>query len=185
MSDDSVPKQSTNADPHADADSPPVDTTAADSAEKKDVLITPDGQELDLGILGTAKIDPEGSSPVKNPNRLNALKYGIAGLIYVLVREQSIQLATGATIIVVIVGIWLGVNAIGWALLVLALGAVWITECLNTAIEASINLGTSDPHPMAKVGKDVAAAASLIASLVFILIVLLILVPRVLDRLSA
>jgi diacylglycerol kinase len=80
--------------------------------------------------------------------------------------------------------LWLQVGVFSWALLVLALGSVWVTECLNTAIEASINLGTSDPHPMAKIGKDVASAAALVASIMFVLIVILILLPRIIDRLS-
>ncbi|MCA9909825.1 MAG: diacylglycerol kinase family protein, partial [Anaerolineae bacterium] len=71
-----------------------------------------------------------------------------------------------------------------WALLTLSLGAVWITECLNTAIEATINLESPEPHPMAKIGKDVAATASLVASAVFVIIVILILLPRLFDRLA-
>lgn len=158
----------------------------SEKAEKKEVLVTPDGEELDMSIVGTMQIDPGkygGSS--KNPNRLASMKYGIAGLLYLLKREQSIQVASAVTVVTLIVGIWLGVNSFYWAILALALGAVWITEALNTAIEASIDLGTSEIHPMAKVGKDVASAASLISSVVFAVVVLLILVPRILDRINA
>jgi diacylglycerol kinase len=87
--------------------------------------------------------------------------------------------------ITVIVGLWLQIGTFSWALLVVALGAVWVTECLNTAIEASIDLGTSDPHPMAKVGKDVASAAALVSSLVFVMVVALILLPRLIEKLSS
>ncbi len=66
----------------------------------------------------------------------------------------------------------------------LALGGVWVTECVNTAIEAAIDLGTSAPHPLAKIGKDVASTAALVSAIVFGVIVLLILLPRVLDRLA-
>lgn len=159
--------------------------SAPPEEEKKDVLITPDGEELDLSILGTMKIDPDGHSATKNPNRLASLKYGVAGLLYLLRREKSIQFATAATLIVVVVSIWLEISAFSWALIILALGAVWITESLNTAIEATIDLETSDPHPMAKVGKDVASTASLIATIVFVLVVLLILFPRISERLAA
>ena len=56
-----------------------------------------------------------------------------------------------------------------------------MTECLNTAIEAAIDLGTSDPHPLAKIGKDVASTAALVSAIVFVVIVILILV-HALDR---
>lgn len=149
----------------------------------KDVLLTPDGEEIDLSVVGTMKIDP-GNGKVKNTNRLQSLKYAVAGLLYVLVREQSIQFASVVTVIVIVVGLWLEIPVFYWAFLTLALGAIWITECLNTAIEAAIDLGTSDPHPLAKVGKDVASAAALVATIMFIIIVVLTLLPRIIDRLN-
>lgn len=155
-----------------------------DQNEERDVLVTPEGEELDLSVGGTMKLDASEFSPVTNKNRFSSLKYGLAGLLYILRREQSIQLATGITVIVIAVGIWLNIGPLSWALLTLSLGAVWITECLNTAIEATINLESPEPHPMAKIGKDVAATASLIASGVFVIIVILILLPRLFDRLA-
>jgi diacylglycerol kinase len=163
----------------------PDSNKSVEGEPEKDVLVTPDGEELDLSIVGTMKIDPDQHSPVSNPSRLKSLKYAIAGLLYVLVREQSIKLAMVVSGITVIVGLWLQIGTFSWALLVVALGAVWVTECLNTAIEASIDLGTSDPHPMAKVGKDVASAAALVSSLVFVMVVALILLPRLIEKLSS
>jgi len=150
--------------------------------DRKDVLITPDGQELDLGITGTMKLDPPGRT--SNPNRLASVKYALAGLLYVLTHEQSIKLATMVTLIVIVIGVWLHLSVLSWALLTLALGGVWVTECVNTAIEAAIDLGTSAPHPLAKIGKDVASTAALVSAIVFGVIVILILVPRLIERLA-
>lgn len=150
--------------------------------KKKDVLVTPEGEEIDLGIMGTMKLNPEGEK--KNPNRIASVKYAIAGLLYVLTHEQSIKFATIVTVVVVVIGLWLGVGAFSWALLTIALGAVWVTECLNTAIEASIDIGAPEPHPLAKIGKDVASTAALVSSIVFVIIVVLILLPPLLNRIS-
>jgi undecaprenol kinase len=150
--------------------------------DTKDVLITPDGQELDLGITGTMKLDPPGRT--SNPHRLASIKYALAGLLYVLTHEQSIQWATVVTLIILVLGVWLDISVLSWALLTLALGGVWVTECLNTAIEAAIDLGTSDPHPLAKIGKDVASTAALVSTIVFVVIVILILLPHVIDRIT-
>jgi diacylglycerol kinase len=150
--------------------------------DHKDVLITPDGQELELGITGTMKLDPPGRT--SNPNRLASVKYALAGLLYVLTHEQSIKLATMVTLIVIVIGVWLHISVLSWALLTLALGGVWVTECVNTAIEAAIDLGTNAPHPLAKIGKDVASTAALVSAIVFVVIVILILVPRLLERIA-
>jgi diacylglycerol kinase len=149
---------------------------------KKDVLVTPEGEELDLGITGTMKLNPEGEN--KNANRLASVKFAIAGLLYVLTHEQSIKFATVVTLIVVAIGLWLRIGIFSWALLVLALGAVWITECLNTAIEASIDIGAPEPQALAKIGKDVASTAALVSSIVFMIIVALILLPPLLEKIS-
>jgi len=153
-----------------------------EQGENKDVLITPDGQAIDLGITGTMKLDPLGR--MSNPNRLASVKYAIAGLLYVLTHEQSIKLATIVTLIVIVIGVWLHISVLSWALLTLAIGGVWVTECLNTAIEAAIDIGTSDPHPLAKIGKDVASTAALVSAIVFVVLVILILVPRLIDRIA-
>jgi diacylglycerol kinase len=157
----------------------PIEKTHG-KVDNKDVLITPDGQEIELGITGTMKLDPPGRS--SNPNRLASIKYALAGLLYVLTHEQSIQWATMVTLIVLVLGVWLHISVLSWALLTLALGGVWVTECLNTAIEAAIDLGTSEPHPLAKIGKDVASTAALVSTIVFVVIVILILLPRVIER---
>ena len=135
-----------------------------------------------MGIMGTMKLDPPGRSP--NPNRLTSIKYALAGLLYVLTHEQSIQLATLVTLIILVLGVWLDISVWSWALLTLALGGVWVTECINTAIEAAIDIGTSEPHPLAKIGKDVASTAALVSAIVFVVIVILILAPLLIDRIT-
>jgi diacylglycerol kinase len=156
----------------------------ADDGGDEDVLVTPQGEKLDMSITGTMNLDAGASSPKTNPDRLQSMKFAVAGLLYVLKREQSIQIVSIISIVVVVLGLWVGLNTVTWALLLLALGAVWVTECLNTAIEAAINLATDEVHPLAKIGKDVASAAALLSTIVFVLIALLVLVPPVLRALS-
>ena len=67
-------------------------------------------------------------------------------------------------------------------LMVLAAGIVWTTELLNTAIESAVNLATTEYHPMARVAKDVASGATLIASLTAIIVGLSILIPAAIEK---
>ena len=61
-------------------------------------------------------------------------------------------------------GIALRLPPLGWGLLLLGIAFVLAVELLNTALEAVVDLVSPDDHPLAKIAKDVAAAAVLVAA---------------------
>ena len=71
-----------------------------------------------------------------------------------------------------------------WAIIILTVALVWAAEFANTALEAVVDLASPEKHPLAKVGKDVGAAAVLIAALTAVLVGLLILGPPLWERLA-
>ncbi len=79
--------------------------------------------------------------------------------------------------LVILLGLWLRLTFQDWAILVLTIAMVFTAEFINTAIEAVVDLASPAHHPLAKVGKDVGAAAVLVAALAAILVGLLILGP--------
>ena len=89
-----------------------------------------------------------------------------------------------ASAIVLVVGIWLEIDRRDWALLALANGLVWIGEFTNAAIEAAVNLSSPQLHPLARLAKDIAAAAVLLSALIASLVGALILLPPLLHRLA-
>jgi diacylglycerol kinase len=100
-------------------------------------------------------------------------------------RQKNTRIQLAATIAVVAVGFWLGIETEDWAVLVLTIGGVWTAEFINAAIEATVNLSATGIHPMAKVAKDVAGAAVLIAAVVALLVGALILGPHLAEKLIA
>jgi diacylglycerol kinase len=92
---------------------------------------------------------------------------------------------TLATVGVIVLGIWLRIDRSGWVGLILAIGVVWVTELANTALEAAIDLAMPQEHPMAQIGKDVAAAMVLTAALCAAVIGALILLPALLTRVTS
>ncbi len=90
--------------------------------------------------------------------------------------------ATVATL-VFIVALWLQIPPRDWAVLILTIAMVFTAEFINTSIEAVVDLASPVHHPLAKVGKDVGAAAVLIAALAAALVGLLILGPPLWARL--
>ncbi len=70
----------------------------------------------------------------------------------------------GAAIVVLLASLFLKVTPLEFALLALSILLVLCTELLNTAIEAVVDLVSPDFHPLAKIAKDTAAGAVLVAS---------------------
>lgn len=116
-------------------------------------------------------------------SRIVSLHNAFAGLWYVIKTQKNAWIHAVATVIVLAMSIWLGVPPRDMAVLLLTVAAVWTAEFLNTALEAVVDLASPQKHPLAKVGKDVGAAAVLIAALASVLIGLLILGPPLWQRL--
>lgn len=89
------------------------------------------------------------------------------------------------TVGVVLLGLWLGLGRYDWALLAIVIGLVWMAEFVNTSLEAVVDLASPDLHPLAKAGKDVAAAAVLTGAITSVIVGGLILGPPLLSKLSA
>lgn len=135
-------------------------------------------------LTSTAKIDPDQYSLITSTSRRASLTYALAGWLYMLRRQKNTRIQAVASIVIFLVSLWLQIDLLSWALIILAITIVWMAEFLNAAVEAAINLSTSEYHPMAKVGKDVAAAAVLLGVVSSVLIGLLVLGPPLLLRLG-
>lgn len=139
-------------------------------------------KELVETITGTMKIDPDEFSPITSTSRLSSFSYALAGWLYMLRRQKNTRIQAVASVIVIAVALWLQVDWIGLALLVLAITIVWMAEFINAAVEAAVNLATQEIHPMARVGKDVASAAVLLGVVASVVIGMLVMLPPLLER---
>ena len=88
------------------------------------------------------------------------------------------------SIAVILVSFWLQLVPRDWAVIVMAIALVWTAEFLNTALEAVVDLASPKQHYLARVGKDVGAAAVLIAAFSAALIGFLVLGPPLWNRLQ-
>ncbi len=61
---------------------------------------------------------------------------------------------------------------------------VWTAEFLNTALEIVVDLASPDLHPLARAGKDVGAAAVLIAATSAVVIGIILLGLPLIERLK-
>jgi diacylglycerol kinase (ATP) len=118
-------------------------------------------------------------------SRIASFGHAFRGWVYVLKTQHNARIHAVAAAFVFVLGVWLRVPARDWAILILTITMVFTAEFINTAIEAVVDLASPRKHPLAKVGKDVGAAAVLIAALAAVLIGLLILGPPLLEKLSS
>jgi diacylglycerol kinase (ATP) len=118
-------------------------------------------------------------------SRARSFVYAFHGWGYVLRTQQNAWIHAVISLAVFALGLWLGLRPQEWAILILTMAMVWAAEIVNTAIEAVVDLASPFRHPLAKVGKDVGAAAVLIAALASVVIGLLILGPPLYARVLA
>lgn len=141
-------------------------------------------QVLDT-VTSTMKINPNDYTELTNsPNRVQSLGYALAGWLYMLRHQKNTRIMAAASILIGALALWLQIDLSDWAVLVLTITMVWMAEFLNAAVEAVINLASPGYHPMAKVGKDVAAAAVLLGVVASVIVGLLLLGPPLLAKLS-
>jgi diacylglycerol kinase (ATP) len=111
-------------------------------------------------------------------SRIKAFGYAFSGWWFVIRTQRNAWIHMLVSVLVIIMSFILRISASDWALILLAIAMVWIAEFLNTALEAVVDLATNhQQHELARVGKDVGAAAVLIAATSSALIGLLILGP--------
>ncbi|MCX7669331.1 MAG: diacylglycerol kinase family protein [Anaerolineae bacterium] len=90
---------------------------------------------------------------------LRSFSYAFAGLGYAIRTQRNLRIHLIIAVLVVVAAAILQVTAAEWAILLLTIGVVVSAELVNTVAELAVDLLTQEYHPMAKVAKDVGAAA--------------------------
>ena len=85
-----------------------------------------------------------------------------------------------ATVLVTVVGFLLGLTLYEWLFIITICGSIAASEFINSAIEATVDLVTTDVHPLAKIAKDTASSATLILCIVAFIGAIIIFGPKLL-----
>ena len=114
--------------------------------------------------------------------RAFAFRYAFSGWWFVIRTQRNAWIHAVATAAVLVMSFWLRLSLLEWAVILLAVAMVWMAEFLNTALEAVVDLASPQHHELAKVGKDVGAAAVLITAASSALIGFLVLGPPLWEK---
>ena len=109
---------------------------------------------------------------------LQSFNYAFEGIIWVLRTQRNMRIHFGIAIVILILAFAYDVTRLELIALMLAIAFVLITEMINTAVEAATDVATTSFDPLAKLAKDIAAGAVLIASVNAIVIGYLVLADR-------
>jgi|SRR5581483_11779905 len=114
---------------------------------------------------------------------VRSFRFAAAGLRYLARTQPNFRVHLAIGVAALTTGVALEISAVEMVELLLTIGLVLVAEALNTAIEAAVDLASPEFHPLARIAKDAAAAAVLIAAIVAVLVGLVVLGPRLLERL--
>ena len=97
--------------------------------------------------------------------RIKSFQFAWRGVTILLRTQPNARVHLLATVVVLLLAAMTNRTRLDWALLLLAVGLVWVAETLNTAIEFLTNLVSPEWCPLAGQVKDLSAAAVLLAAM--------------------
>jgi diacylglycerol kinase (ATP) len=116
------------------------------------------------------------------PSIFESFNYAIEGVVHVLRTQRNMRIHFGIAVAVLATAGAVGVSKIELIALLLAIAFVLIAEMINSALEGAIDVATTSFDPMAKLAKDIAAGAVLIASVNAVAIGYLVFAGKAADK---
>lgn len=97
-----------------------------------------------------------------------AFKFGCAfkGLWIAVLADNSFKVHIIFLVLTAVVATVLGFSLVEWAIVLLAIGLVFVSELFNTAIEHLVRMFTQEYHELAEKLLDISAGAVLFAAIV-------------------
>ena len=99
-----------------------------------------------------------------------SFRHAFAGIAHLVRTQPNARIHLAITLAVVIAGLWVGLPGRDWAVIAVTVGLVFIAEAFNTALEAAVDLASSERHPLAKASKDVGAGAVTLAAIAAVVV---------------
>lgn len=114
-------------------------------------------------------------------NILNKCKYSLQGLYYCFQNESSFLLEAITACIIIILGIVFDIEFLEWVISFGSLALISITELINTAIEATVDMVTQEYNEYAKIAKDCGSAATGVMTVLATIVNLIIFIPYIME----
>lgn len=96
---------------------------------------------------------------------IESFNYAVSGIIIALKTEKNMRIHYLIALSVILLSLFFDFSRTEFLLLLFAISLVVVAEMINTALERVVDLITEEFHPLARLVKDVAAGAVLIATI--------------------
>ncbi|SHF69591.1 diacylglycerol kinase family protein [Pedobacter caeni] len=110
---------------------------------------------------------------------IKSFGYAFSGIAYAFKSQFNFRFHLAALTIVGLAGWYFQLSQTEWLWIVVSSGLVLLSELFNTAIEVLVDLVSPAIHPQAKIIKDAAAGAVLLAAITSVIIGLIIFIPKI------
>ena len=105
--------------------------------------------------------------------------HALDGIKYAIRYEHNFIIIIMAIIVTTIFGFIFKINNYEWIIIVMCFALVFGCELLNSAIEAAVDLQTTKENKLAKIAKDCGSGATLIFSIMSLIVALIIFIPKI------
>jgi diacylglycerol kinase len=125
----------------------------------------------------------DGQDRVRHTSSVRSFGYAIDGLAYLVRTQPTFRIHLLVALAVMAAGAASDLSTVEWAILIVTIALVMMTEGLNTGIELAVTLASPERRPEAKAAKDIAAGAVLLVAIASIGVGVTLFGPRVIALL--
>ena len=104
-------------------------------------------------------------SPQRSPSLFHSFNHAAEGIVHALRTQRNLWIHFAVAVAVLVGALAFGATKLELAVLLIAITFVLVAELVNTAVEAAVDIASTAFDPMAKLAKDIAAGAVLVAAL--------------------
>jgi diacylglycerol kinase (ATP) len=110
---------------------------------------------------------------------IDSFNYAFQGVIHAVRTQRNMRVHLILAVLVLVAAVAIGVTEMELIALILVIAFVLISEMINSAVEAAIDVSTTSFDPMAKLAKDMAAGAVLISTVTAVAVGFLVFSDRI------
>ena len=101
----------------------------------------------------------------RSTSLFDSFNFATEGIVHAVRTQRNLWIHFAIAVAVLVAAIGFGATKLELAVLLLAITFVLVAELVNTAVEATVDVASTSFDPMAKIAKDIAAGAVLVAAL--------------------
>lgn len=115
---------------------------------------------------------------------IRSFGYAFSGIAQAFREGRNFKVQLCFAVLAIVLGIFFAIDPVEWAVIAVCIALVLGGECLNTAIEAVVDLVSPEYDERAKRAKDCAAGAVLLCSIASVAVAAFVFLPRFIQLVS-